>query len=74
MLQADAKMGRLNIITTMGDANNDGKYEEPFAFGGRSLVFNGDTGSLVMTVKNELDKKAHEFGTYDDGRSDAQRL
>jgi hypothetical protein len=23
-----------------------------------------------MTVKNELDKKAHEFGTYDDGRSD----
>jgi hypothetical protein len=38
MLQADAKMGRLNIIT-MGDANNDGKYEEPFAFGGRSLVF-----------------------------------
>jgi hypothetical protein len=31
MLQADAKMGRLNIITTMGDANNDGKYEELFA-------------------------------------------
>jgi hypothetical protein len=27
-----------------------------------------------LTVKNELDKKAHEFGTYDDGRSDAQRL
>jgi DNA-binding beta-propeller fold protein YncE len=71
LLQADAKMGRLNIITTMGDANNDGKYEELFAFGGRSFsIWNGDTGSLVFDSKNELDKKAHEFGTYDDGRSD----
>tara|TARA_R110000868_G_scaffold3123_1_gene20757 strand:- start:1045 stop:2565 length:1521 start_codon:yes stop_codon:yes gene_type:complete len=70
-LQADAKMGRLNIITTMGDANNDGKYEELFAFGGRSFsIWNGDSGSLVFDSKNELDKKAQEFGTYDDGRSD----
>jgi DNA-binding beta-propeller fold protein YncE len=70
-LQADSKMGRLNIITTMGDANNDGKYEELFAFGGRSFsIWNGDSGSLVFDSKNELDRKAQEFGTYDDGRSD----
>lgn len=70
-LQADYKMGRLNIITTMGDVNKDGKYEELFAFGGRSFsIWNGDSGSLVFDSKNELDKKAHEFGTYDDGRSD----
>jgi DNA-binding beta-propeller fold protein YncE len=70
-LQAEANMGRLNIITTMGDVNNDGKYEELFAFGGRSFtIWNGDSGSLIFDSKNELDKKANEFGSYDDGRSD----
>ncbi|MFT5963339.1 MAG: hypothetical protein ACI9L6_000041 [Flavobacterium sp.] len=70
-LQQDSKMGRLNMITTMGDANKDGKYEELFAFGGRSFtIWNGDSGSLVFDSKNELDKKSLEFGTYDDGRSD----
>jgi hypothetical protein len=32
------KMGRLNIISTLGDANKDGKYEELYAFGGRSFT------------------------------------
>lgn len=70
-LQAEAKMGRLNIITTMGDANKDGKYEELFAFGGRSFtIWNGESGSLVFDSKNDLDKRSNDFGTYDDGRSD----
>jgi hypothetical protein len=37
-LQSEAKMGRLNIISTLGDANKDGKYEELYAFGGRSFT------------------------------------
>lgn len=71
ILQADDKMGRLNIISTLGDTNKDGKYEELYAFGGRSFtIWNGDSGNLIFDSKNELDKKAQEFGTYDDGRSD----
>jgi hypothetical protein len=43
-LQSEAKMGRLNIIS-LGDANKDGKYEELYAFGGRSFtIWNGDSG------------------------------
>jgi hypothetical protein len=65
-LQSEAKMGRLNIIS-LGDANKDGKYEELYAFGGRSFtIWNGDSGSLVLIVKIDLDA---DFGTYD-GRSD----
>ncbi len=70
-LQAEGNMGRLNIITTMGDTNNDGKYDELFAFGGRSFtIWNGDSGSLVFDSKNDLDKHSNDFGTYDNGRSD----
>jgi hypothetical protein len=71
ILQSEAKMGRLNIISTLGDANKDGKYEELYAFGGRSFtIWNGDSGSLVFDSKNDLDKRSNDFGTYDDGRSD----
>jgi hypothetical protein len=50
MLQADAKMGRLNIITTM-EMQTMTKYE-PCFFGGRSLVLEMEIpGSLVMTAK-----------------------
>jgi hypothetical protein len=45
----------LNIISTLGDANKDGKYEELYAFGGRSFtIWNGDSGSLVFDSKNDL--------------------
>jgi hypothetical protein len=44
-------MGRLNILY-IRDANKDGKYEELYAFGGRSFtIWNGDSGSLVLIVK-----------------------
>jgi hypothetical protein len=70
-LQSDAKMGRLNIISTLGDTNKDDKYEELYAFGGRSFtIWNGDSGSLVFDSKNDLDKRSNDFGSYDDGRSD----
>lgn len=69
-LQAEAKLGRLNIISTMG-LNSISKYEELFAFGGRSFsIWNGDSGSLVFDSKNDTDKRSVDFGTYDDKRSD----
>lgn len=70
-LKKDESMGRLNINTKMGDTDGDGDFDELVGFGARSFsIWNGATGQLVFDSKNELDKKANEFGTYDDGRSD----
>lgn len=70
-LKADGSMGRLNINTKMGDTDGDGDFDELVGFGARSFsIWNGATGQLVFDSKNELDKKAADFGVYDDGRSD----
>lgn len=36
-LQDKSVLGRLNITTSMGDSDGDGKYEKLFAYGGRSF-------------------------------------
>jgi len=70
-LKADAKLGRLNITKTLGDANGDGLYETLYSFGARSFsVWNGTNGSLIYDSKNELEVKANAAGYYDDARSD----
>ncbi|MGL5112901.1 MAG: choice-of-anchor I family protein, partial [Flavobacterium sp.] len=70
-LKADAVLGRLNINMKMGDTDGDGDFDELVGFGARSFsIWNGNTGALVFDSKNELDKKAHEMGLYDDNRSD----
>ncbi|MEN9907058.1 MAG: hypothetical protein RLZZ540_199 [Bacteroidota bacterium] len=70
-LKVDAKMGRLNLVSTEGDIDNDGDLDELISFGARSFtIWNGNTGSLVFDSKNDLDKRSNDFGTYDDARSD----
>ncbi|OOQ61680.1 choice-of-anchor I family protein [Mucilaginibacter pedocola] len=70
-LRGDAQLGRLNITTTLGDANGDGKFEALYSLGARSFsVWNGNTGTQVFDSKNELDAKVYAAGNYDDGRSD----
>jgi hypothetical protein len=70
-LKAEANLGRLNINTKMGDTDGDGDFDELVSFGARSFsIWNGNTGQMVFDSKNELDKKAQEFSTYDDSRSD----
>ena len=70
-LKKDGQLGRLNITTTLGDANGDGLYEALYSLGSRSFsVWNGNTGAQVFDSKNELDIKANAAGVYDDERSD----
>lgn len=70
-LKADAKMGRLNLVSTEGDTDNDGDLDELISFGARSFsIWNGSNGNLVFDSKNDLDKRSNDFGTYDDNRSD----
>lgn len=70
-LKDPAQLGRLNITTTLGDANKDGKYEALYSFGARSFsVWNGNSGSLVYDCGNQLEQAINTAGYYDDGRSD----
>lgn len=70
-LKTDSKMGRLNLVSTEGDTDNDGDLDELISFGARSFtIWNGNTGALVFDSKNDLDKRSQDFGTYDDARSD----
>jgi hypothetical protein len=70
-LKATNKMGRLNLVSTMGDTDNDGDLDELISFGARSFtIWDGNSGSLVFDSKNDLDKRSNDFATYDDGRSD----
>ena len=71
-LKTDAKLGRLNITTSVGDAGNDNDFDNLYAFGGRSFsIWNGTTGSLVYDEQNmEADLIALNSALYDDGRSD----
>ncbi|WP_289658610.1 choice-of-anchor I family protein [Flavobacterium panacagri] len=70
-LKLDANLGRLNLVTDMGDTDGDGDLDELVSFGARSFsIWNGNTGKIVYDSKNDLDKKAHEMGLYDDKRSD----
>ncbi|WP_316789548.1 choice-of-anchor I family protein [Pedobacter frigoris] len=70
-LKKDGQLGRLNITTTLGDANGDGIFDALYSLGSRSFsVWNGNTGVQVFDSKNELDIKVNEASAYDDGRSD----
>lgn len=70
-LKTESKLGRLNIVTTEGDKDNDGDIDEIFSLGARSFtIWNASTGTQVWDSNNELDVKANELGIYDDARSD----
>ncbi|MFZ0599011.1 MAG: alkaline phosphatase, partial [Flavobacterium sp.] len=70
-LKLETNLGRLNLITDMGDTDGDGDLDEMVAFGARSFsIWNGNTGKIVYDSKNDVDKKTNELGTYDDKRSD----
>ena len=71
ILQEDANLGRLNITTTLGDADADGDFDELYSFGARSFtVWNGLNGQLLFDSENNLDEITSAASFYDDGRSD----
>lgn len=70
-LKAEAQLGRLTVTSTLGDKDNDGDYDEIYAFGARSFsIWNGFNGSLIYDCGSELEEKTFLNGFYDDTRSD----
>jgi DNA-binding beta-propeller fold protein YncE len=72
-LQQEDQLGRLEITTTLGDADEDGNYEELYSYGARSFsIWDGATGEQIYDSGNELEQEVIAGNRYDDGRSDAK--
>lgn len=70
-VKPNAKLGRLNITTSLGDSDGDGDYDELYAFGARSFsIWHGLTGQMIYDSRDFIDKEAFRQGKYPDGRSD----
>ncbi|WP_069789967.1 choice-of-anchor I family protein [Cyanobacterium sp. IPPAS B-1200] len=54
-LQENSQLGRLNITTTLGDADGDGIYEEIYAYGARSFSIWDENGNLVFDSGSEFE-------------------
>ncbi len=80
-LQASANLGRLKIISTEGDIDNDGDYDQLHSFGARSItIWNtdgqrlADTGDVfeqvtALALPDDFNSSNDENGSFDD-RSD----
>ncbi len=55
-LQQDAKLGRLTVTTVNGDTDNDGDYDELYAFGTRSFSIFSSDGTLVYDSKDDFEQ------------------
>lgn len=66
------RIGRLTVTRTLGDTDNDGDYDQLYAFGGRSFSVWDTSGNLVFDSGNQLDQIiATQFpGLYDEDRDD----
>lgn len=72
-LQQEDQLGRLEITTTLGDADNDGAYEALYSYGARSFsIWDGATGEQAYDSGNELARQAINARRYPDNRSDAK--
>jgi len=60
-LKEDSNLGRLNITTTLGDTNDDGKYEELYVFGARSFSIWDESGVLIWDSGDFLEKLTAEL-------------
>lgn len=57
LYKEDHAMGRLNITLTMGDANNDNKYEALYSYGSRGVsIFDGSNGNLTWQSGDQFEQ------------------
>ena len=57
-LQKNEQIGRLTVTTSQGDTDNDGDFDELYAFGARSFsVWNAADGSLIWDSGDEFEQK-----------------
>ncbi len=55
-LQEDEKLGRLTVTNTLGDTDNDGDFDELYAFGSRSFSIWDEDGNLVFDSGDDFER------------------
>lgn len=82
-IQDDDRLGRLEVISTMGDPDMDGDYDALYTYGGRSFSIFDETGNLVFDsgdafeqilaslYPEDFNSNNDENGSFD-SRSDAK--
>ena len=73
-IQDEDSLGRLNITTSMGDIDNDGDYDELYAYGARSFSIWDDQANLIWDSGDDLAQqvllaKPNEFNSNNDDNS-----
>lgn len=70
-LKQNANLGRLHITRSAGDTDNDGDFDELYAFGGRGFsILSVATGQRIYETGRSLEDRVVAAGKYDDSRSD----
>ena len=69
-LQSDESFGRLKLMTTNGDTDGDGDYDQVWSYGARSFSIWDANGNLIFDSGNQLGVEVNNAGFYADGRSD----
>jgi DNA-binding beta-propeller fold protein YncE len=72
-LQADERLGRLTVTTTMGDADGDGRFEALYAFGARSFSVWTARGDLLFDSGDQFEQvTAARYPAYFNANNDEQ--
>jgi len=61
VLQQNENLGRLNITLANGDTDNDGEYEEIYAYGARSFSVWDEAGNLVWDSGDEFEQVTAQY-------------
>ncbi|WP_321531358.1 choice-of-anchor I family protein [uncultured Desulfuromonas sp.] len=65
-VQDEDQLGRLKVITTEGDTDGDGDYDELYSFGTRSFsIWNADSGELIYDSGDDFEQITAEHLGYD---------
>lgn len=60
ILKTNEAIGRLNVITTQGDVDGDGDFDELYSFGARSFSIFSTTGELVFDSGDMIERHIAE--------------
>ena len=64
-LEIEENLGKLTFTNTLGDIDNDGEFEELYAFGGRSFsIYDASTGTQVYDSGSDFERIIEEDPIY----------
>ena len=70
-IQNEENLGRLKVVTTEGDNDDDGDYDELYSFGTRSFsIWNADSGELIYDSGDDFEQITADQLGYDGFNND----